>query len=75
MSTIAEAMALADSRFAEFFFLFSRGRASSGEPLYGFALFPPTLDAVDQPPIIEAQHDDPVECIRMAIEAFDAKCN
>jgi len=73
MSNTAKAMTLVESRFAGYFFTFGRGRSRGDEPLYGFSLFSPTLGAADELPIVTAEHDDPVECVRLAIAAFDAQ--
>ena len=70
LPAIARAMALAESRFAGHYFLFSRGRDRPDEPLYGFAVFPPVISK-NSVPLVQTEHDDPVECVRLAIAEFD----
>lgn len=66
------AMALAESRFANHYFLFARGKDRPGEPLYGFAVFPPVISK-NSLALVQTEHDDPVECVRLAIAEFDLK--
>jgi hypothetical protein len=63
----AGAFDLAERSFPGKYWLFAKGRVRTEEPLYGFRVFDP---GNTDDPIAEGEHDDPVECVRMALKGI-----
>lgn len=69
---LAEAMAIANSAFPAKFWTFAKGRTRPREPLFGFRVCDP--DDIDNI-IVEAEDNDPVECVRRAILSAGLSAN
>ncbi|MER9164362.1 hypothetical protein [Mesorhizobium sp. M0715] len=67
---LAEAVALADRLFPDKHWLFGKGRITPTEPLYGFRVFEPGNEDTH---IAEGEHDDPVECVWLAVGKSDTQ--
>lgn len=61
-------MASLFERLEPHYWLFGKGRTRPTEPLYGIQV----LDAATNAVLAEAEHDDPKECIALAIAALKA---
>ena len=50
--------------------MFTKGRATPDEPLYGFAVFATGAACVqdDEEPLVLTEHDDPVACVHLALK-------
>ena len=62
----AEAIDLAERVFPGKFWFLGKGKTRADEPLFGFAVY--DKDDPDNP-VAEAEHDDPVECVMLAVDA------
>ncbi|MER8754125.1 hypothetical protein [Mesorhizobium sp. M0130] len=67
---MADAINMANRLFPGKHWLFAKGRVRVDEPLYGFRVFEPgNTETV----VAESEHDDPIECVMMAIDVGRAK--
>lgn len=68
----ADALGKFERRFPALHWWFSKGRTRHDEPLYGFAAFQPRADGVTpDAALVTTEHDDPRECIALAIKAME----
>lgn len=62
---IAEAIDLVETAFPGEYWLFSKGKMATGEPLYAVSVH--IAGDPEAAIITEAEHDDPLECARLAV--------
>lgn len=70
---IGAAMAEAWDTLGSFHWLLGRGLCTADEPMFGFAIYADP-DSTEEP-LAAAEHDDPVECIRLAVAELHRNAN
>ena len=71
MSTIDDAIDEVEQFMPGHAWMFTKGRAELGEPLYGFAVFATRAGYMqddDEEPLVLTEHDDPVACVHLALK-------
>lgn len=66
---MAEAFAMAERVFPGKPWVFAKGRTRPEEPLFGFAVFE---HPDDEHPLSQAEDEDPVRCVMLALNATSA---
>lgn len=62
---MAEAFDMAERLFPGKHWMFGKGKTRPDEPLFGFAVF---HSGEDDDPYVCAEHDDPIECVFLAVD-------